>query len=83
MLRPTKHTNLRASTIYMGAVVLHVIRTKGLASLADIEATVRERCGDVGLRRIQETILFLYVVGALDYAVDSDAFILHVREEAA
>lgn len=83
MLRPTKHTNLRASTIHVGAVVLHVIRTKGLASLADIEATVRERCGDVGLRRVQEAILFLYVVGALDYAMDSDAFIMRVREEAA
>jgi len=83
MLRPTKHTNLRASTIHVGAAVLHVIRTRGFASPADIEAAVRERCGDVGPGRIQAAILFLYVVGALDYAEEPDAFVAPIRREAA
>lgn len=83
MLRPTKHTNLRSSTINVGAAVLHVIRVQGRASMADIESVVRERCGEVGARRIQAAILLLYTLGALNYVQEFDAFVASATKREA
>jgi hypothetical protein len=83
MLRPTKHTNLQTASISVGVGVLQVLRAQGRASFAEVEAAVSRWCGEVSPRRIQEMLVLLYAVGALDYSEELDAFILTASEPGA
>jgi hypothetical protein len=75
MLRPTKHTNLQSASINIGMAVLQLLRAQGRASFADVDVAIHRRCGEVSPRRVQEMLVLLYAVGALDYSDEIDAFV--------
>lgn len=75
MLRPTKHTDLKSASISIGAAIVRLLRAQGRASFTDVEVAVHRWCGEVSPRRVQEMLVLLYTVGALDYSEDLDAFI--------
>jgi hypothetical protein len=75
MLRPTKHTSLRTAPISIGAAILNLLQVQGRASFIDIDEAVKRGCGDISQHRIQEVLILLYAVGALEYAEEMDAFV--------
>lgn len=75
MLRPTKHISLRTAPISIGASILSLLQAQGRASFLEINEAVKRWCGDIGQRRIQEVLILLYAVGALEYVDDMDAFV--------
>lgn len=75
MLRPAKHMNLRSAPVSIGAAVLHAVQTQGSISLDRLDSSIRNWCGEVSILRVQEVLIFLYAVGALDYSEDLDSLI--------
>lgn len=80
MLRPKKHTNLQSAPVSIGAAVLHVLQRQGRASFTDLDESVHKWCGEVSPIRVQEVLVFLYAVGALDYSAEIDAFVPGTRD---
>lgn len=75
MLRPHRHLDLRTSHVHVGQVVLELLQAQGRASLRELDLEVRRRCGDIGPRRMQEVLVLLHGLGALDYVDELDALV--------
>lgn len=75
MFRPTRHTNLQVAPITVGASILGAIEAQGSLSFSSLDNIVRDVCGNISQRRLQEVLIFLYALGALDFSDDLDAFV--------
>lgn len=76
MLKPTKHTNIKYSVIYIAGKVLGFLKKETLIKYEDLKEMLVREIGVNAKNNIDYSLTFLFSIGKIEYLKNIDAITL-------
>ena len=76
MLRPSKHTNIKYSVIYIAGKILGFLKKETLIKYEDLKEMLLSEIGVNAKNNIDYSLTFLFSIGKIEYLKNIDAITL-------
>lgn len=73
MLKPTKHTNIKFSVIYIAGKILSFLTKEGIIKYDDLKEMLIHRIGIKSKNNFDFALTFLFALGKVEYLKNIDA----------
>lgn len=73
MLKPTKHTNIKFSVIYIAGKVLSFLTKEGIIKYDDLKEMLIHKIGIKSKNNFDFALTFLFAIGKIEYLKNIDA----------
>lgn len=73
MLKPTKHTNIKYSVIYIAGKILAFLNNETLIKYDDLKEMLVCEIGVKAKNNVDFSLTFLFAIGKVEYIKDIDA----------
>lgn len=73
MLKPTKHTNIKFSVIYIAGKILSFLKKETIIKYDDLKEMLIQDMGVKSKNNVDFALTFLFAIGKLEYLKNIDA----------
>jgi hypothetical protein len=80
MIRPTKHIDLSSCVLRVASTILENLQDIEAARLDELDGIIRQRIGENARFNFLEALSFLFLLGAVEYDIASDAVFLTTKK---
>ncbi|MFV8333231.1 ABC-three component system middle component 8 [Flavobacterium sp. GSP14] len=81
MLKPTKHTNIKFSVIYIAGKILYFLTKETIIKFDDLKEMLIQEIGIKSKNNVDFALTFLFSIGKVEYLKNIDAVKLLGNED--
>jgi hypothetical protein len=81
MLKPTKHTAIQYSVIYISGILLKMLQENGILKYDELKKLLTQNIGVKAKSRFHSSLTFLFALDKIEYLKELDAITLTKQQE--
>ncbi|MFH0733363.1 MAG: ABC-three component system middle component 8 [bacterium] len=81
MLKPTKHTAIQYSVIYISGIILKKLQENGILKYDDLKNLLIQNIGVKAKSRLNSSLTFLFALDKIEYLKELDAISITKQTE--